>query len=132
MIMNAHNKHRSVGSFAGIGFGLSLLTAILAAAASDALSPSPYAAEPFAVEDVALFFDQYCATCHNDVDMEGELDITVLKFTPSDPKNLETWVKIYDQTKSGEMPPKEKRRPRPAAVKEFLEKVGPAIEAAKK
>ena len=127
--MAAHDKHRSVGRFAGIGFGLSLLTALLAAAGT---GPSPTAAEPFSPEDVALFIDQHCSTCHNDVDKEKDLDITSLKFTPSDPKNLEMWVKIYDQTKSGEMPPKEKRRPRPAALKEFLEKLGPAIEAAKK
>jgi hypothetical protein len=128
--MSALTKHRSLGIFALTGFGLSVVTALLAAAAPGASSPSRLAAEPFTPDDVALFMDQYCATCHNDVDTEGDLDITALKFTPSDPDNLEMWRKVYDQTKSGEMPPKEKRRPREPALKEFLEKVGAAIEAA--
>jgi hypothetical protein len=125
------SKSSALGRLAALGFGLSLLTALLAAATTDAVTPAQ-AGEPFTPDDVALFIDQHCATCHNDVDKEGELDITSLKFTPADPKNLEMWVKIYDTTKSGEMPPKEKRRPREAQVKEFLEKVGAAIESAKK
>jgi hypothetical protein len=120
----------SLGRFAVLGFAFSFLTGLLAVAAVE-LTPTQ-AAEPFTPDDVALFMDQHCTTCHNDVDKEKDLDITALKFTPSDPKNLEMWQKIYDQTKSGEMPPKEKRRPREPQLKEFLEKVGAALEAAKK
>jgi hypothetical protein len=130
LLMNTYHTNRPLGIFAALGLTVSILTAMLAAAATDAPSSSGNTAEPFAVEDVALFIDQHCATCHNDTDTEGDLDITALKFTPDDPDNLEAWEKIYDTTESGEMPPKEKRRPREAAKKEFLEKLGAALKIA--
>src|SRR6185436_19003136 len=90
------------------------------------------AAEPFTVEDAALFMDQNCATCHNDVDKEAGLDLTSLKFNPADPTNFAEWVKVHDLTKSGQMPPKEKRRPRPAAVKAFLDPLADSLTAFEK
>ncbi len=105
------------------GLAVSGLTAALTATAAE---PAPQ----FSPDDVALFMDQHCATCHNETDHEKDLDLRALKFDPKDPKNIKMWRKIYDTTESGEMPPKEKRRPRPAQVKEFLGQLGPALEAA--
>jgi hypothetical protein len=121
--MKSQAKSRSLALFTVIGLAASALAAALTATAAE---PAPQ----FSPDDVALFIDQHCATCHNDTDKEKDLDITALKFNPQDPKNVRMWRKIYDQTESGEMPPKEKRRPRPAALKEFLGKLGPALEAA--
>jgi hypothetical protein len=61
--------------------------------------------------DVAAFTDRYCSSCHNDVDKEGGLDLTTMAYSPTDPANFLTWVKVHDRVSSGEMPPKEKKRP---------------------
>lgn len=57
------------------------------------------------------FIEKYCATCHNDVDKEAGLDLTSLRFAPNDPENFLQWVKVHDRIESGDMPPKEKKRP---------------------
>lgn len=121
--MNSQATTRSLAPFAVIGFAAAALAAAFTASAAD---PAPQ----FSPDDVALFMDQHCATCHNDVDHEKDLDLRALKFDPQDRKNIRMWRKVYDTTESGEMPPKEKRRPRPAQVKEFLATLGPALEAA--
>src|SRR2546430_727052 len=70
--------------------------------------------------DTYTFTDKYCSSCHNDVDKEGGLDLTTLKFAPSDPANFLTWVKVHDRIQAGEMPPKEKKRPAVADVTPFI------------
>ncbi len=69
------------------------------------------------------FFENHCQLCHNADDKQGDLDLTSLKFDPSDPENFARWVKVHDRIAAGEMPPK--RRPRPdaadvAAVTKYL------------
>src|SRR4051794_23087220 len=53
------------------------------------------------------FTEKYCASCHNDIDQEGGLDLTTLKYAPGDSANFLTWVKVHDRVQSGEMPPKQ-------------------------
>src|SRR5688572_27884190 len=57
------------------------------------------------------FTEKYCAKCHNDIDKEGRLDLTSLKFTPGDPANFQQWIKVHDRLQAHEMPPKEKKQP---------------------
>ncbi|MSU64895.1 MAG: DUF1592 domain-containing protein [Opitutus sp.] len=83
-------------------------------------APALPAATNFGDADVAAFTDRYCSSCHNDVDKEGGLDLTSLAYTPSDAANFSTWVKVHDRVGSGEMPPKEKKRPPPADVTRFV------------
>jgi hypothetical protein len=92
---------------------LSLLAAALA------IAPAVRAAA-FAEADVAAFTDRYCSSCHNDVDKEGGLDLTSLKYSPADPANFQTWVKMHDRVQAGEMPPKEKKRPTAADTAGFI------------
>jgi hypothetical protein len=68
----------------------------------------------------APFTDQYCAGCHNDLDLKGGLDLTTLKFSPSDPANFLRWVKVHDRLEAGEMPPKDRDRPDAARTTAFL------------
>ncbi|MSU23119.1 MAG: DUF1592 domain-containing protein [Opitutus sp.] len=69
----------------------------------------------------AAFTDQYCATCHNDEDKKGGFDLTALEFSPTDPANFLTWVKVHDRLQTGEMPPAEKKnRPSAAEREAFL------------
>jgi len=66
------------------------------------------------------FIDDNCVKCHNDVDQKGGLDLTMLAFTPEDPANFATWVKVHDRLQAGEMPPKSKPRPDPDELKTLL------------
>ncbi|MCX6955309.1 MAG: DUF1592 domain-containing protein [Verrucomicrobia bacterium] len=72
-----------------------------------------------ALKGTEAFLDQHCAGCHDDVEKKGDLDLTALKFEPSDPKNFAMWVKVFDRVADGEMPPKKKKRPEPAELAAF-------------
>ncbi len=104
--------------------------AVCRAAATLALALSlalPLPAAP--VPDVAAFTEKHCASCHNDVDKEGGLDLTSLKFAPGDPANFERWVQVHDRLQAGEMPPKDKKRPEPAALEAFLQSLANSLTA---
>lgn len=73
------------------------------------------------------FIDQHCAGCHDDVEKKGGLDLTALAFTPSDPKNFAKWVTVFDRVADGEMPPKKKQRPEPAALASFTQTLSQAL-----
>lgn len=60
---------------------------------------------------VAPFLDKNCVECHDADARKGGLDLTALKSDLTDARSFETWVKIFDRTASGEMPPKKKARP---------------------
>ncbi|MGA0134127.1 MAG: DUF1592 domain-containing protein [Opitutales bacterium] len=66
------------------------------------------------------FLERHCVECHDAETKKGGLDMMALKSDLSDPKTLAVWVKIHDRTTSGEMPPKKKERPEPAAQAAFL------------
>ncbi len=57
------------------------------------------------------FLDKNCVECHDADARKGGLDLTALKSDLTDARSFETWVKIFDRTASGEMPPKKKARP---------------------
>ncbi len=84
-----------------------------------ALVPSLRAASEID-NDALAFLDRHCSSCHNDVDKEGGLDLTSLKFSPAEPSNFMTWVKVHDRVQNGEMPPKEKKRPVASDQNAFL------------
>lgn len=89
--------------------------------------PLVHGAAEFSVEEGAPFVDQYCSTCHNDVDKEAGLDLTTLGYTPENPVNFAIWAKVHDQIKEGEMPPKEKRRPNAEARETFLQSLSTSL-----
>jgi mono/diheme cytochrome c family protein len=57
------------------------------------------------------FLEKNCVECHDADAKKGGLDLTALKSDLSDPKSFEVWVKVFDRTANGEMPPKKKARP---------------------
>lgn len=75
------------------------------------------------------FFEAYCANCHNDVDKEAGLDLTNLKYDPTDRASHERWVRIHDRLAAGEMPPKEKRQPPAADRRGFLDDLADTLVA---
>jgi hypothetical protein len=60
---------------------------------------------------VSPFLEKNCVECHDADAKKGGLDLTALKSDLTDPKSFETWVKVFDRTANGEMPPKKKARP---------------------
>src|SRR5688572_15306235 len=92
---------------------------ILAFVAGSAASST--SAATFGEADMASFTDRYCSSCHNDVDKEGGLDLTTLKYNPNDAANFLTWVKVHDRVQAGEMPPKEKKRPAASDLAGFVQ-----------
>ncbi len=88
------------------------------------------AAEPSAPD--RGFVSDYCASCHNDSDKRGRLDLTGLAFDPKDPANLAAWVKVHDRVKAGEMPPRGRERPDVARRKAFVEGLARSIVAAER
>src|SRR5436305_533714 len=87
-------------------------------------------APPAIEETITGFTDRYCSSCHNDVDREGGLDLTSLKFSPADPDNFQLWVKMHDRVAAGEMPPKEKKRPAAADLAAFVGALDSSLTAA--
>ncbi len=85
------------------GISLALASVVSLSAASAPASPPPRIA--------ADFIEKHCASCHDDVEKKGDLDLTSLAYSPTDPTNHALWVKIYDRVADGEMPPKKKKRP---------------------
>ena len=76
------------------------------------------------------FTDRYCSNCHNDVDREGGLDLTSLKYSPTDAANFALWVKVHDRVQAGEMPPKEKKRPNAEEQAGFVRNLASSLTAA--
>ena len=103
----------------------------LAGAVAVLVGPSLCGAQSVDAE-IFGFTKKYCASCHNDVDKEGGLDLTTLKYAPGDSGNFQTWVKVHDRVQSGEMPPKEIERPNPADVAAFVKVLAASLTAADK
>jgi hypothetical protein len=65
-------------------------------------------------KDVGGFLEEHCFDCHDTESRKGGLDLSVLKFDLSSPKEFETWVAVHDKVSAGEMPPpKKKSQPAP-------------------
>jgi mono/diheme cytochrome c family protein len=69
---------------------------------------------------VAPFLEKHCVECHDGDAKKGGLDLTALGSDLTDRKSFETWVKVFDRTASGEMPPKKKPRPDAAQQSAYL------------
>lgn len=66
------------------------------------------------------FLEKHCVECHDAETKKGGLDLTALKSDLTDRKSFESWVKVFDRTASGEMPPKKKARPDAAQQSAYL------------
>ncbi len=69
---------------------------------------------------VAPFLEKHCVECHDADAKKGGLDLTALRSDLTDRKTFEAWVKVFDRTASGEMPPKKKARPDAAQQSAYL------------
>ena len=81
---------------------------------------------------VASFIEDRCADCHDAEEKKGGLDLTGLAFEPSDPKNFNQWVKVFDRVAASEMPPKKKPRPQAGELAAFSGDLSDALTAAER
>ena len=73
------------------------------------------------------FIEDHCASCHDDTEKKGGLDLTSLTFQPGEHGNFSTWAGIFDRVTQGEMPPKRKPRPEHAALSAFTGELSAAL-----
>lgn len=86
-------------------------------------------ASALAAPKTADFIEQYCADCHDTETKKGGLDLASLPWDPEKRENFDEWVKVFDLTTKGEMPPKKKARPEPGATQAFLATIGGELRA---
>jgi len=78
------------------------------------------------------FLEANCHACHDATSKKGGLDLTTLKLDLAKPDDFATWVKIHDRIESGEMPPKNRKRPDAAEMSGVLKSLRQSLLAAEK
>ncbi len=73
------------------------------------------------------FLEKHCYECHDDLDPEADLDLLNTKLDPTDPANFATWERVFRKVDSGDMPPKENKRPADAELGGFLTGLGKVL-----
>jgi len=76
---------------------------------------------------VADFLEFHCYDCHGDGMKKGGLALDGLADGLNDPEAHATWVKVFDRVRRGEMPPKDKDRPKQAESDAFLKKLSTSL-----
>lgn len=69
--------------------------------------------------EIAPLLEASCLECH-DAETKTDLNFEVLGHDLSDPAVFRRWEMVYDQIRTGEMPPKKKARPDAALLKRAL------------
>jgi hypothetical protein len=81
-------------------------------------------------KEIEPFLENHCYSCHDDFDAEADLNLLDLPFNPSNPENRKIWERVFERVKTGEMPPKKKKRPEAADLAAFLKTIeAPLVEA---
>ena len=73
-------------------------------------------------DEPRAFLRQHCVKCHGPDQQEGDLRLDTLGAPDSD--SAETWSLVADLIESGDMPPKDERRPAVAEIKPVLSWIG--------
>ncbi|MDB6006746.1 MAG: Planctomycete cytochrome, partial [Prosthecobacter sp.] len=58
---------------------------------------------------------------------KGGLDLSALKFDLANADAFQSWQKIFERVRDGEMPPKKKPQPEKAEADKFLASLKPAL-----
>lgn len=78
-------------------------------------------------QPASAFLDQHCAECHDADVKKGGLDLSALKFDLTNAEAFQSWQKVYERVRDGEMPPKKKPQPGKADTDKFLAGLKPAL-----
>ena len=74
--------------------------------------------------------ESHCFDCHDDLTTEGDLNLYDLSFDLSSAHGFNTWSRVFDRIKEGEMPPKKKKRPSKSERAPFLKELNARLVAA--
>lgn len=91
--------------------GAALLLGLLASVAA--------AADPFDSTTAQAFLKSHCLACHSGDKPKGDQRLDQLAADFTDPLSRETWAALLAKVRAGEMPPKERPRPKPAEIDAF-------------
>jgi hypothetical protein len=92
------------------------------------------AAEPRAVMNDAnyIFFERYCLDCHDAETTKGKVNLEDISFDLGSIPSAELWQKVLNSINSGEMPPEDKKQPKPAHKAAFLVELSQQLVVARK
>ena len=76
---------------------------------------------------VETLFVQHCYDCHDGDSAKGGLNLETLGVDLQDAATFQSWVRILDRVRDGEMPPAKKPRPDAGAVHAFVTQVQPVL-----
>lgn len=96
--------------------GIATILAVGTALAAPATPPST-AAHPLP-STIRPFFESHCFDCHGDTEQKGGLRLDNLSADFFNPNLQRQWVDVFDKISTGEMPPKKKKRPPEAQLKQ--------------
>ncbi|MDE8652535.1 DUF1592 domain-containing protein [Novosphingobium album (ex Liu et al. 2023)] len=97
---------------------------------ADAAQPRPAAFADAAEAGPPAMLEQYCARCHNDIDMVARLSVEDLRRADlGQGRHNEAWEKILRRVRLDEMPPHGKAQPDPATRAAFLAWLETALDA---
>jgi hypothetical protein len=69
---------------------------------------------------IRSFVETHCLDCHEGDTAKAGLDLAGLGFDLGDRKTFESWTRVYDRVKAGEMPPGKRDRPPRRETSAFL------------
>ncbi|MDB5323261.1 MAG: hypothetical protein JWN40_4892, partial [Phycisphaerales bacterium] len=111
----------------GVSRNIRSILLLILFCASATLSGAAPLAPPRPAPD---FLQHHCVECHDAETQKGGLDLTALQFDLDSAKTFDTWIKIHDRVRDGEMPPKKKPRPEPKELVAFLTAIADPMVAA--
>ena len=74
-----------------------------------------------------VFLTNYCVDCHNSETREGNLRLDNVSFSIDSVQHAALWQKILNQLNSGNMPPKNAKRPSNEEKTELLDVVAQTL-----
>ena len=107
--MNTESDQRRSVTFAipGLGFLRVLLTVTVIASLGTARADENVTEQDLKHPPVAIgkFLGQHCRDCHSGDEPEAGLSLTELPFDLNKPHVFESWQRVYERVRDGEMPP---------------------------
>ncbi len=73
--------------------------------------------------------EDFCIECHGESTAEADLRLDTLTSDLQDREAFETWVKVYDKVRGGEMPPPDVLQPAAGRVEAMLEPLSESLQA---
>jgi len=107
------------------------LSLFLLAIGLSMLSASSAGAQPADdVRAVRSFLDQHCRRCHGKKNPEANVSLDAISLDSKQPRDIETWRRVYDHIWNGQMPPLDVKQPRSAERQAALSSIKSRLKAA--